>query len=327
MSWLRRVLGGDRRGAGAGLPAASEVLLAEQVQWWAMLDVTERARLLRIAEHLVGRKRWESARGFDLTDEVRVLIAAHAARLVIGLDRREASISRPSDGEAGDDSIDAAVDAYDDVGSIIVHRSTVHQRGDARWSARSGGIVRGGPMSLDGQAHQRGPVLISWGAARREIRRPGRGYNVIYHEFAHKLDMVTPLIDGTPLIADDAARQRWVDVCSAEFERVKRGDDGPLRAYAGTNPAEFFAVATEVFFDRPLALADERPELYDVLRDYYGQDTADRQRRFEAEIAAARAEEAVAMALPEGMTSGVGGSVQPSLAESAPTTCDSATGR
>ncbi len=244
LSWFRR------RADEPPLPAGTEALLSANLHWWPSLDAGEQDRLLEITRHLLASKHWEAAQGFQLDEEVRLLIASQAALLVIGLDDH----------------------AYDDVDTIIVHASTVRLRGER--GTDTGRVVVGGPFAVSGQAHQRGPVLISWNAARREMRFPGRGQNVVFHEFAHKLDMVDSLVDGTPPLPDEESRARWIEVCTAEYESVRRGDPGPLRPYAGTNPAEFFAVATEVFFDRPLAMLVERPPLYAVLRDFYRQDPA-----------------------------------------------------
>jgi Mlc titration factor MtfA (ptsG expression regulator) len=116
-------------------------------------------------------------------------------------------------------------------------------------------------------------VLISWDEARASAGRLGTGFNVVLHEFAHKIDMLDNLVDGTPPIPDPVARQRWIDVCTAEYLQLRAGETGgPLRGYAAVTPAEFFAVATEVFFDLPHRLRDERPELYEVLGDFYNQD-------------------------------------------------------
>jgi len=88
--------------------------------------------------------------------------------------------------------------------------------------------------------------------------------------------MLDGTMDGTPLIEDPGRRQRWVDVCTAEYLAVRDGTDGWLRSYAGTNPGEFFAVATEAFFTRPVAMAGDKPALYEVLAGYYRQDPAGR---------------------------------------------------
>jgi Mlc titration factor MtfA (ptsG expression regulator) len=103
--------------------------------------------------------------------------------------------------------------------------------------------------------------------------------NVVYHEFAHQLDMLDGITDGTPPLEDEAARRRWVEVCTAAYDSVRAEGSPVLRAYAGTNPAEFFAVATEAFFNRPSELSEHEPALYAELRSFYRQDPAERLRR------------------------------------------------
>jgi Mlc titration factor MtfA (ptsG expression regulator) len=101
--------------------------------------------------------------------------------------------------------------------------------------------------------------------------------NVVWHEFAHKLDMLDGTVDGTPPLADEVAMAEWVRVCTPEYERLRDGLPDPLlRSYGGTNTGEFFAVATEVFFGRPVDLRELKPELYRVLAGFYRQDPARR---------------------------------------------------
>jgi voltage-gated potassium channel Kch len=136
-----------------------------------------------------------------------------------------------------------------------------------------GGIVSDDPMPILGQAAYQGPVLIVWDEALNEARHPGTGHNVVFHEFAHKIDMLDGTIDGTPPLATRDELERWVEVCTRVYGQVSSGNGGrTLRAYAGVNPAEFFAVATEAFFDDPRGLHDEHGDLYDVLREFYRQD-------------------------------------------------------
>jgi Mlc titration factor MtfA (ptsG expression regulator) len=204
-----------------------------------------------LTERLLDEQRWEAANGFALTDTMRVLIAAHGALLVLELD----------------------LDWYRAVGSIIVHPTTMVLRGP-----RGGpvpGVMTDAPTPILGQAqHGRGPVVVAWDAARRDAAHPERGQNVVLHELAHKLDLLDGVLDGTPPQSDPVLLDRWVQVCTAEFERVRAGGPSVLRDYAGTNPGEFFAVATEVFFCRPHALSALHPGLYGVLRDFYRQDPA-----------------------------------------------------
>lgn len=229
-----------------------DAILREGFEHWRLLDETELERMRLLVARFVHRTRWEAARGMELTDEIRVLIAGQAALLLLGLE----------------------IDDYPDLSSVIVHRSTARLPG-ARPTGR--GVWSDAPQYLSGQAGHRGSVMLSWAAARRGAARPERGQNVVYHEFAHRLDMLDGITDGTPPLGDPDRVARWRDVCTAAFERVRDGES-VLRSYAGTNPAEFFAVATEVFFNRPHELRAGEPDLYAELESFYGQDPARRVR-------------------------------------------------
>ena len=139
------------------------------------------------------------------------------------------------------------------------------------------------PVPILGQAFAQGPVILVWDAVLHGARHPEQGHNVVYHEFAHKLDMLDGAADGTPPLAGRGQLAEWVAVCSVEFLRLRRlADKGHktfLDAYGATSEAEFFAVATEEFFDRPLALRKHSPDLYRVLGAYYRQDPAARANR------------------------------------------------
>lgn len=232
---------------------------ADVLPQWHLLDDDERARLGSLVEWLVRTKHWEAARGFALTQEVVITIAAHAGLLVLGLGR----------------------DAYRDVKAIVVHPRTFTHSGPRATSMR--GVVADGPQRLLGNARgRRDPVMVSWTAAHRDVQHPDRGRNVVIHEFAHKLDAADGLFDGTPEITDRSERAEWVRVCTSAYRRLRRRTDGPdpvLRPYAATNPSEFFAVATEVLFQRPLELEAHHPALYGVLCEFYGQDPGARVRR------------------------------------------------
>lgn len=229
-------------------------LLASRMRTWQLLDDAERERLELLALRLLVELRWEAAADFALTEDIEVTIAADAAVLLLGL---------PDDSFGG-------------VRTVLVHPTTVVLQGE---HSQVAGIVSDGPMPILGQADLHGPVLIVWDAVLAEARHPGSGHNVVFHEFAHRLDMLTGSADGTPPMSSVEQSERWVEVCTAAYQEVVAGRGGSvLRSYAGVNPAEFFAVATEAFFDAPVALRRERPELYDVLAGYYRQDTAARWR-------------------------------------------------
>lgn len=253
-----------RRRRQEALPPGWEDVTTSAFSHWALLDEAERTRLTQLMERLLTGKRWEAARGFELTDEVRLVIAAQASLLILGLD----------------------IDCYRDVTSIIVHPTTMTTRGPRPGPAS--GVVTDAPMPIVGQAQdRRGPVMIAWDTARANARHPERGHNVVLHEFAHKIDMLGNMVDGTPPLPDRAALERWVAVCTREYQLLRAGQGGDLlRPYAAVNPGEFFAVATEVFFELPVRLRDEKPDLYDVLRGFYRQDPAERANGYRAPIGA-----------------------------------------
>jgi MtfA peptidase len=125
-----------------------------------------------------------------------------------------------------------------------------------------------------------GPVILSWSEVRDEGRNPRQGHNVVFHEFAHQLDMLDGVINGAPPLPDREQRERWQRVMTAEYRRLldasAHGRATLLDQYGTTNEGEFFAVATECFFDRPADMERRHPELYDLLRTYYRQDPAAR---------------------------------------------------
>ena len=231
-----------------GLPDQWLAIVEEHVAVWHLLDVTDRDTLESTSDWLLRHKHWEAANGFDLSDEITVTIAAQAALLGLGL----------------------GVDEYREVSAIVVYPTAMVSRG-----AHAGpvsGTVSDGPVPILGEAHDhRGPVLLAWDQADAAARHLGRGHNVVVHEFAHKLDMLDGLVNGTPPLGGRVDPERWRDVCTEAFSALAAGADGPpLQPYGATNPAEFFAVATEAFFDVPAGLARHEPDLYEVLRDYYG---------------------------------------------------------
>ena len=222
------------------------------VGFWAVLDAADRDALESTSDWLLKHKHWEAAHGFELSDEITVTIAAQAALLVLGL----------------------GADAYREVSAVIVYPTAMQSRGEHAGPVE--GTATDGVVPILGEAHdRRGPVLLAWDEARAAARHPGRGHNVVFHEFAHKLDMLDDTLDGTPRLDRRVRGDRWVAVCTEVYDALVAGDDRPpLLPYGATNPAEFFAVATEAFFDVPAVLERHEPDLYDVMRDYFVQDPA-----------------------------------------------------
>ncbi len=248
--------GRDGSGAAGRRPDAWEAIVDANVAMWNTLDDDEILNAVEAMDVLLS-KRWEAAQGFVITDEHRVTIAAQASILAIALE----------------------LSVFDDVPSIIVHPTTMRlTRPRAIGIGGNGGIggIHAETSTVVGVAHdRRGPVLLAWDASLRGCRQPEHGHNVVLHEFAHKLDLLDRVIDGTPILDADL-HARWVQVCTAEFERLRSGAGSVLDRYGATNPGEFFAVATEAFFCRATRLRDEHPDLYGVLGEFYGQDPARR---------------------------------------------------
>lgn len=240
--WARGMRSADQHGISPGQIG----ILERQWHLWPQLTEAERDRMQRLIGLFLATMSWEGAQGFEVTEEMQVLVAAQACVLLLGLQ----------------------IDEYPATDSVILHPGTVRLRGEHHLG---GGLRSSGVMAVDGQAHYRGPVLLSWSAVRTEMNSPGRGRNVVFHEFAHQLDMMDGSVDGTPPFDDDAARLRWMEVCTTAYEAPPE----VLRDYAFTNPAEFFSVATETFFCQPVQLKEAEPALYREFVQFYGQDPAD----------------------------------------------------
>lgn len=232
-------------------------VLQRNVKHYARLPPAQQQELRELVQVFVAEKNWEGCGGLTLTDEMKVTIAAQACLLVL---------ARPHH-------------LYADVESIFVYPSAVMRpEREQGVFVRSGELVSSGPTALLGEAHLRGPVVLAWDRVLRDGKAPHDGHNLVYHEFAHKLDMEDGSPDGTPELESRAEVERWREVCERSFlalqRRVARGESTFLDAYGATNEAEFFAVATEHFFDQPRELARVDPDLYAILSGFYRQDPA-----------------------------------------------------
>jgi Mlc titration factor MtfA (ptsG expression regulator) len=255
-SWLRQ----RRRRKLLARPFPAEWLgyLRKNVAHYRYLSEAEQARLRDDLRIFVAEKSWEGCGGLRMTDEIKVTIAAQACLLVLGMEHNY----------------------YDRVLSILVYphgyRAPDHAGG-------AGGAILEGMSDRLGEAHYRGPVILSWAEVLADGRHPRTGKNLVFHEFAHQLDMLDGIIDGTPPLRDRDQARRWHEVMTAEYQRLivasEQGRATLLDQYGTTDEAEFFAVATECFFDKPTQMAQRHPQLYDLLREYYRQDPAAREQR------------------------------------------------
>jgi Mlc titration factor MtfA (ptsG expression regulator) len=241
LDWFRR-----RKAARATFPDGWRAYLRADVPFYASMDKDPAGRT-RFEDKLkifVLTKHFEGAGGFTVDERARVVIAAAAARLTMNLPGQH----------------------YQRLSDIVIYP------GDYRHPDSARGEV--GAVAILGEAHQHGTVVLSWDAVLAGLRNTQDGHDTATHEFAHVLDAQDGRFDGTPVLERFSAYAPWARVMSAHF-LARRGKGKRLRgrqvlrAYATTNEAEFFAVATEAFFEKPRQLRQRHPELYEVLAAYY----------------------------------------------------------
>ena len=229
-----------------------EAALQRQVPLYRTLPAALRPELHGHMRVFLREKTFVGCNGLVVDDNMRLVIAAQACLLLLG----------------------RATDYFPGFTTILVYPETfvvpvVHRDGVVETRAEE--------IRL-GESWERGPVVLSWGDIERALSKAEDCSNVVLHEFAHKLDEENGLVDGVPALADTSTAAAWSDVLGREYDllrlRARNFDDDVLDGYGATSPAEFFAVATEAFFEQPRALAASHTRLYEVLRGYYRVDPA-----------------------------------------------------
>jgi MtfA peptidase len=233
-------------------PAEWRGILERSYPLFNRLTAADQSELLGHIKVFLAEKNFEGCGGLELTDEIRVTIAAQACLLLLHRD----------------------TDYYPNLTSVLVYPSgyTAHE---SRYIG--GGLWEEGPEDRLGHtAHNLRALVIAWDAARHGASDPHDGENVVLHEFAHQLDFENQSADGTPDLETRADYDSWSRVMTREFERLRQSipydHDGVLDIYGAQNPTEFFAVATEAFFERPRALKSRHPDLYAALSGFFRQD-------------------------------------------------------
>ena len=234
------------------VPDAWRAIVARNVPLAARLSAPDRERLLKLAQVFLHDKPMEGV-GLELTDEIRVTVAAQACLLLLNLD----------------------YPCYPTLRRVLVYPGVFQPR---RLEVPRFGEVHQEPRPTLGEAWTSGVVVLSWDSSLVGSLNPAAGQNVVLHEFAHVLDGENGAMDGQPLLDRPSAYRTWGWVFRSLYERqveaALEGGETPLHPYGATNPAEFFAVATEAFFTRPADLRARLPELYVELRKFYRQDPA-----------------------------------------------------
>ena len=209
---------------------------------WEM-DAKEIRELQRRIKIIIAEKYWEGCLGLQLTEEIQVTIAAQAGLMLLGTD-----------------------DFYfDNVKTILVYPQAFRRRTESGWITDE--------TYRSGEAWQGGPVVLSWMDALRGGRNQNDGQNLVIHEFAHALDGLDGEMGGNVIFDDTRTMEEWNRVVDREFKALIRATEAGhptlLDHYATTNKAEFFAVASETFFEWPGSMRSHHTELFELLRLYY----------------------------------------------------------
>lgn len=236
----------------APLPDNLAAVLREKSPIYARLPADLRQRLDGLVNRFLDEMTFHGSHGLDVTDEMRAIIAAQACLLIVNKPNRW----------------------FTTLKTIFVYPSAFRNQ----ITVASGHLVSEQKTTRSGESWRRGPVVLAWDHAAYGAFIDHDGQNVILHEFAHQLDGETGVTDGAPLLDKDQSASRWARVFQTAYQRLQDdladGRRNVLDAYGATSPAEFFAVATETFFERPGELKDAEPDLYAELSHYYRLDPA-----------------------------------------------------
>lgn len=252
MGWFARW----RRGRAAQrspVSAAEWSAVSQRFSFLRALNADEQSRLRDLVAAFLNEKSLQGAGGLTISRDIELVIAAQACLLVLNLD----------------------LEYYDDWIEIIVYPDEFivdHEYMD------EDGVMHHVRAPLSGEAWEQGPVILSWVDA--EAADSGDGYNVVMHEFAHKLDMRNGAADGFPPLHAGMDREAWTQTFTSAFEdferRLDAREDTLIDEYAAEDPAEFFAVLSELFFERPDALQQDYPAVYEQLSQFYRQNPLSR---------------------------------------------------
>lgn len=203
----------------------------------------------------IDEKHFEGCGGLVVTDEMKVIIAAQACLLVL---------NQP------DETV------YSGLSSILVYPDAYIA---PAYIPLDGNLYVETTGVQSGESWREGTVVLSWRDVRNESKTLRRGYNVVLHEFAHQLDEENGAADGMPILRDACSYESWQSVFRREFQKIRNDRvarrNSPLDDYGASDPAEFFAVATETFFQVPRRLLKGAPDLYGQLMKYYGMNPAE----------------------------------------------------
>ncbi|PLC51098.1 hypothetical protein CR159_05770 [Pollutimonas subterranea] len=223
-------------------------ILEKNLPIYRRLPADLRQQLHRLVQHFLHTKDFHGCAGLSVNDEMRVTIAGIACLLLLNRKTR----------------------VYPELSSILVYPSAFLA---PRTEIDESGVVSYHEDDLLGESWGDGRVVLAWDHVELGSRDFTDGHNVVLHEFAHQLDEESGGADGAPMLGSRRNYQRWASVFAHEFASLQAMIDHDhetvLDEYGATDPAEFFAVATETFFEKPKEMADRHAELYEELKKYY----------------------------------------------------------
>ena len=228
-------------------------ILERNVPYTRCLSSEDQRRLQGLIHIFLDEKWFEAVGGLKLTDEIRVTIAAQACILML---HREG-------------------DLYPGLRTVIVYPHTYHVRDTIR--RPEGTEIKRSQVRL-GESWPHGTVVLSWDNVLHGASDINDGENVVFHEFAHQLDHETGVADGSPDLPGRSQYLTWARILSQEYDNLvdhlRQYRPEVLKPYGAVSPAEFFAVTTELFFEKPIQLRSQHPALYEQLQFFYQQDPA-----------------------------------------------------
>ncbi len=233
-------------------PNEWKTIIERNVPLYRRLPAALKEQLHGLIRVFLAEKHFEGCGGLEITEEMEVTIAAQACMLLL---------NRPPT-------------FFPKLHSILVYPHTYVAKG----TSYENGIMIDEHDARLGESWGNGPVVLAWDSVKGGTANTTDAHNVVLHEFAHQLDQEDGIADGAPILGQRSRYVAWARVLGAEFaalqESKKRHRRSVLDTYGATNPAEFFAVATEAFFEKPRQMQKRHAELYDELREYYQLDPA-----------------------------------------------------
>ena len=229
-------------------PAGWRTILKQRMPYFRALPTDLQLQLKKHIQVFIAEKKFVGCDGITVTDDMRVTIAAQACLLLL---------NRPDY-------------YYPKLEQILIYPSAFIVHGA---SPDAAGVVSEQRRVLSGESWGQGKVVLSWQDALQGAAKPHDGRNVVIHEFAHQLDQEKGMATGAPLLSRSSDYQQWSTVMQQAFgqlqQQTAQGISGLLDGYGATNPAEFFAVISEVFFEQPEQLQAQYPALYQQLSQFY----------------------------------------------------------